>query len=88
MYNFIDSPTCPSCNNDNESTKHYLFVCQSHSIARQIMYRRFQDELGIDTQDQELLLKTILEGEATNVRNFNILLSIIYDYMKTTNRFT
>ena len=52
------------------------------------MFTKLSDELGIDTLNQELLLKTILEGEAINRRNFNILLNIIYEYMKQTRRFT
>ena len=88
LFNFIDSPICPYCYQGDETTTHYLFNCQSHVIARNIMFNRLGDELGIDTLNQEMLLKTILEGEAINKRNFNSLLNIIYEFMKQTKRFT
>ena len=86
-FNFIDSPTCSSCHHNEETTYHYLFTCQSHIEARRNMFNRLNDELGVDTQDQEILLNIILEGETINIRNLNALLSIIYEYMKQTKRF-
>ena len=87
LFNFIDSPKCPSCHLYDETTLHYLFDCPTHQNARRIMYERLSDELGIETRNQELLCKTLLEGEAINIRNIKVLLNIIYDYMTLTGRF-
>ena len=86
-YNFINSPNCPSCPNTIETIKHYLFDCQSHSLARTNFFQRLHSELDVDTQDRELLLKIILEGETMHTRNFNLLLSIIFEYLTSSNRF-
>ena len=86
-YNFIDSPNCPYCLNTNETLKHYLFECPTHSIARNNFLQRLHSELDVDTQNRELLIKIILEDETMNPRNFTLLLSIVFEYLINSNRF-
>ena len=88
MFNFIETPICPDCHSSEETTRHYLFYCPTHRLARNTMINRLSDELGIDILNHELLLNIILEGESLNKRNFNLLLNIIYEYMKQTKQFT
>ena len=86
-YNFIDSPDCLYCPGLEESTIHYLFKCQTHDLARNQFYQKLYDEMGVDTQNEQVLLQVILEGETINIMNCKKLLSIIYEFFINSNRF-
>ena len=86
-YNFIDSPDCPNCPGQEESTQHYLFKCQSYILARNQLYQKLYDELGVDTQNEHELLSVILEGETINIKNCIKLQTIIYEFFINSKRF-
>ena len=86
-YNFINSPKCPLCNLDSETTHHYFFICPSHQGARLTFFNSLQNILGIDTSNHHSLLPTIIEGHYTHPRDHNQLLSIVFSYLEDTGRF-
>ena len=84
-YNLTSNPFCPHCGNLNETTMHFLFHCHSYDNARQTLFNSLAD-LGIDTTDPTALLQVILHGtDYLNVAE--TLLTHIYNYLSTTNRF-
>ena len=86
-YNFINSPTCPSCNEENETTLHYFLTCPTYQGARHSLLNTLQTSLGIDTTNNHTLINTILEGHNIHPRHHADLLAIISDYLADTGRF-
>jgi hypothetical protein len=85
-YNLIDQPICTMCYREQETTVHYLYRCPSYGLARNRLYGRLNDELGIDTGDREKLLDIIIHGTISPDKHTQ-LLNIIYEFMISTKRF-
>ena len=86
-YNFIPSPTCPSCYLAAETPQHYFFHCPTHRLARETLLQRLQGELDVNTQNFNILLSVILEGESIRVQQINTLQTIVLEFLKNSNRF-
>jgi hypothetical protein len=85
-YNFINDPKCPNCNKD-ETTFHYFFICPAYDNARLRLIDEVGRRLELDTADQNSLLEIFLFGKIPEDKH-NILLEIITDYMKSSERFS
>ena len=86
-YHFIPSPICPLCRTHSESTSHYFFHCPTHNLARIGLFFRLESELGINNNNLDTLLETILFGKFISPINYKNLLDIVYEYLDTTGRF-
>ena len=86
-YNFINSPICPTCRTHSETTKHYLFTCPTHRLARNLLLDRLDNELGLAINNLDTLQNTILFGINISPLNYKILLDIVYQYLISTGRF-
>ena len=86
-YNFIQSPTCHFCRTNSETTFHYFFKCPSHRLARITLFNTLSNDLGLDIQNYERLLETILFGKHISPIHYNQLHQTIYKYFTDTNRF-
>ena len=86
-YNFMNSPNCTLCNEGSETVSHYFITCPAHRHARLPLFNYLQTSLGIDINDPQILLSTILEGHHVHPRHFAELLSNVSDYLSDTDRF-
>ena len=86
-YNFIPSPTCPSCYLAAETPQHYFFHCPTHRLARETLLLRLQGELDVNTRNLNTLLSVVLEGESIRVQQINTLQTIVIEFLKNSNRF-
>ena len=85
-YNFITSPTCTHCN-EEETTAHYLLHCSRYAGARAHFFHQLNTMFEIDTADPETLLNTILEGANIQPRHHHDLLLVISVFLRDTGRF-
>ena len=86
-YNLIQQPTCNLCNTVSETPYHYFFNCPSHNLARITLLEKLTTEVGIDTQNKEKLLETILQGKHIHPRDYERVLTIVRNYISSSNRF-
>ena len=86
-YNFIPSPTCPSCKEESETTAHFFLTCPTYAIARQAFFNHINITLGINTANTPDLLNTILEGHRLHPRHFAEMISAVTAYISATGRF-
>ena len=85
-YNFIPTPTCIHCN-EEETTDHFLLQCVQYAAARAHLLHQLETMLEIDTTDPVNLLNTILEGANMQPRHHQDLLSHISAFLRDTGRF-
>ena len=86
-YNFIQFSTCPSCNTQPETIKHFFFTCPTYSVARRELLDSLQNDLGLDTQNLDKLIETILHGKHIRPDLHTILYNQVCKYMADTHRF-
>ena len=86
-YNFIQNPICHLCFTGSETNIHFFFTCPSHRLARTSLFNTLSNDLGLDTQNYERLLETILFGKHISPQNYTLLLQTIYRYLTDTTRF-
>jgi hypothetical protein len=103
-YNIIDNPFCPSCGNNIENFKHYLFDCNLYSVHRETLfanltalrddinqlYHTFFD-LTCPTVVTHLLTHGLYLPEADCYTNANInlaIFNIFSSYISLTSRFS
>ena len=67
------------------TTEHYLFDCPMYQEARTDLFNQLSD-MGIDTNNKEILLEVVLHGKNTNAV-VDALLSTIFTYLRATQRF-
>ena len=85
-YNFIQSPLCDHCQLGNETTTHYFFWCPVYGVPRAVLMDELRLNLNINTNNQSLLLQTILNGTG-NAQDDKNLIKYLGEYFLATNRF-
>ena len=82
-FHFINSSLCNSCNLGSESTIHYFFWCPTYGAARATFMGELSMNLGINTNNQSLLLQTLLHGTGS-IQQDNTLLQYLSEYFTAT----
>ena len=86
-YNFKDSPICPLCQSEPETSYHFFLSCPTHHLARYHFFQMLSSELNLDPINSTNILKTILYGQV-DLNLQPILLRIVYQYIELTGRFS
>ena len=86
-YNIHDSPICPLCHSEPETTYHFFFTCPAHVMARYHFFQMLSSELNLDPSEPKKTLNTILHGTVdTNLHS--LLQHTVYQYIDLTGRFS
>jgi hypothetical protein len=86
-YNFIETPSCPSCNQGPETTLHYLWYCRTYQAVRTVMLDRITTEMDIGQIDESNIEQIILHGKVDKKQLYK-LFTITSEYLTNTKRFT
>jgi hypothetical protein len=91
-YNFIMSPMCNVCNDQQEDAVHYFFHCIRYAAQREILFNQLVPILGKDVDDIKRNPIDITNMLLNGCENYTVslnkeLFKVVQDYIGSTKRF-
>ena len=87
----ITSETCPSCQTENETVRHFLLFCPCYDVHRMHLILCLTNLLHNESLYQmsdDAVLKLLLYGNERYSTSLNVkIFLLIQDYIKSTKRF-